>query len=489
VFELDSSVLDLDHPQTPGLVERRRSPERRVDDAYGGLSECRSCGQRPSCRARQPSKAFAEEPAKTVRDGERRVRRHVNVGLMQHAGDLEREEGVPAGRVVQADQRRMRECRTDMHLNDALQLTDAERRQQDPLEGFERHRGSRLIEAGASCAQKANGFILESSEGEVECPPRRFVEPRQVVDCDEHRPFRSDGTEHGQDCESNCPRIGSVILVVCPKERDIKRMALQLGQQGRRGVEDGLEEIRETDEPELCLGLDGTTRENSVGLRSRRVDALLPQRRLADSHLALEQESGWPLLHSRQEPLELRQLLPAADDGPRSDLLIHGDTQVFDKVGLRSRGRSPSNSGDFPGRRLSPWASDHRHPEPPGGAMRKTTDQIRGRRSHLLVVSLLTIILIAAVATVMDRPAQAAFPGLNGKIAFMSTRDGNGEIYVMNPDGSNQVNISHNSAFDEDPAWSPDGRWIAFGEHQNRGIRGLQGARRRHRADTADAQL
>src|SRR2546427_6971940 len=54
---------------------------------------------------------------------------------------------------------------------------------------------------------------------------------------------------------------------------------------------------------------------------------------------------------------------------------------------------------------------------------------------------------------------QSQTPALkaNGKIAFVSWRDGNNEIYVMNPDGSNQTNLTKNSASDYEPAWSPDG--------------------------------
>ena len=50
----------------------------------------------------------------------------------------------------------------------------------------------------------------------------------------------------------------------------------------------------------------------------------------------------------------------------------------------------------------------------------------------------------------------------NGKIAFTSDRDGNGEIYAMNADGSGQINLTNNPATDGAPSWSFDGTKIAF---------------------------
>ena len=50
-----------------------------------------------------------------------------------------------------------------------------------------------------------------------------------------------------------------------------------------------------------------------------------------------------------------------------------------------------------------------------------------------------------------------------GKIAFVSNRDRpEGEIYVMNSDGSNVVRLTNNETAEASPDWSPDGSMIAF---------------------------
>jgi len=43
----------------------------------------------------------------------------------------------------------------------------------------------------------------------------------------------------------------------------------------------------------------------------------------------------------------------------------------------------------------------------------------------------------------------------HSKIAFISNRDGNREIYVMNTDGSEQKRLTDNPASDNNPCWSP----------------------------------
>jgi len=48
------------------------------------------------------------------------------------------------------------------------------------------------------------------------------------------------------------------------------------------------------------------------------------------------------------------------------------------------------------------------------------------------------------------------------KISFVSERDGNYEIYIMNADGSGLVNLTKNPTVDHHPNWSHDGSKIAF---------------------------
>jgi TolB protein len=74
-------------------------------------------------------------------------------------------------------------------------------------------------------------------------------------------------------------------------------------------------------------------------------------------------------------------------------------------------------------------------------------------------------------------PAQAAFPGLNGRLACEGTRgpavpDPNperinrSEVFTINPDGTDEKVLTDNAFRDGDPSFSPDGKNIAFESFQ-----------------------
>lgn len=60
------------------------------------------------------------------------------------------------------------------------------------------------------------------------------------------------------------------------------------------------------------------------------------------------------------------------------------------------------------------------------------------------------------------RDTDPAWSPDDSRIAFVSYRDGNAEIYVTKVDGSDPINLTNHPADDWDPTWSPDGSQIAF---------------------------
>ena len=112
-----------------------------------------------------------------------------------------------------------------------------------------------------------------------------------------------------------------------------------------------------------------------------------------------------------------------------------------------------------------------RHPQGVLGRQAAATNEKRAavtlgpRRRALLKLAVARGALAAGlmVTAATSPPAsQAASPGLNGKIAFISNRDGNQEIYVMNADGTNPTRLTFTSANELAACWSPDGAKIAL---------------------------
>jgi Tol biopolymer transport system component len=91
-------------------------------------------------------------------------------------------------------------------------------------------------------------------------------------------------------------------------------------------------------------------------------------------------------------------------------------------------------------------------------------DKLRADSHYLfLALALVAVCMLCALALPVFDRAAAQTAKFNGKIAFVTNRNGPpGEIYVMNPDGSDQRNITKSPASETRPAFSPDGKKIAF---------------------------
>ena len=82
-------------------------------------------------------------------------------------------------------------------------------------------------------------------------------------------------------------------------------------------------------------------------------------------------------------------------------------------------------------------------------------------RASFSVAALLALFAAFGGATPFSQTAALA-QSSDGRVAFISNRDGNWEIYAMNADGSDVVRLTDNSADDGCQSWSRDGRRIAF---------------------------
>jgi dipeptidyl aminopeptidase/acylaminoacyl peptidase len=85
------------------------------------------------------------------------------------------------------------------------------------------------------------------------------------------------------------------------------------------------------------------------------------------------------------------------------------------------------------------------------------------------VAAMLMVTIVLTGTTNVVSVWAGTFPGPNGQIAFVSLRDGNDEIYVMDAEGGDQTNLSNNDADDFNPSWSPDGEMIAFTSDRENG--------------------
>jgi len=99
-------------------------------------------------------------------------------------------------------------------------------------------------------------------------------------------------------------------------------------------------------------------------------------------------------------------------------------------------------------------------------------EEVLGMRKYALPLATMMAALLASVlalATTVN-PARASFPGVNGKIAFLSDRDGDNEIYTISfRDGiwGNAKRLTFNTKSDKTPSFSPNGKKIVWERGDN----------------------
>lgn len=92
------------------------------------------------------------------------------------------------------------------------------------------------------------------------------------------------------------------------------------------------------------------------------------------------------------------------------------------------------------------------------------------RISLVLRIGAAVIVGIVIIAWAINVVTGAMWPSQDNAMLFVSNKDGNEEIWVMNPDGSLQRRITNNKVRDIKPTWATDRQAIAFTSIAGNGI-------------------
>jgi len=80
----------------------------------------------------------------------------------------------------------------------------------------------------------------------------------------------------------------------------------------------------------------------------------------------------------------------------------------------------------------------------------------------IILLSSISVFLAITIVFGSILSAEATFPGKNGKIVFVSTANGAGDIYTMDPNGTNLQRLTTNPLVDFSPRWFSDGTKICY---------------------------
>ena len=148
---------------------------------------------------------------------------------------------------------------------------------------------------------------------------------------------------------------------------------------------------------------------------------------------------------------------------------LEGNTEVYI---MNADGSDQRNISNHPGRDIHPnWSPDSRYLI--FNSTRANTARVMKHEFEDFDLYEADVVTgsIRRITNNLLTDTYASFSPDGKKIASRRVIDQeNSEVFVMNRDGSNGINITSNDAFDAWPAWSPDGKYLLFSSDRSGSI-------------------
>ena len=269
VGEAQALAVALDDAGRLGVRERGRGlvgAQRGLDVGGGRPRQRRRDVDRLARRGRQRVEPAADELLHARR--QRQLRAHGRARVGQGPRDLEREERVAGGLLVQARERAAVEREVEPLPQQGVQLGPAEGADEQALQ---RQLGERVVQRrGAAVGldaprhEHADRLVAQPADGEGERELARLVEPLRVVDRDQHRPVGGDRAQRREQAQRHRARQRRLALRLRAQERDVHGEALRARQaverRSRAGRRAGRRAPRRPGPPRAASGRQARTR-------------------------------------------------------------------------------------------------------------------------------------------------------------------------------------------------------------------------------------
>src|SRR5918992_1089265 len=96
------------------------------------------------------------------------------------------------------------------------------------------------------------------------------------------------------------------------------------------------------------------------------------------------------------------------------------------------------------------------------GKIVKTVRLNHPRAALLAVAAAGLLAAVGLLVALYAQPAEANYPGTNGKIYYAGWDGQDLEIYSIDPDGGSNVRVTQNQSANWEPAYSPTGKKVAY---------------------------